>query len=286
MTKKDMELETGESRLVSTRRKNDPLAQRSWIPAPCCSRVPLEPIMKIVLPALGVFVEGFLQLNKLGNLQIKMYEVTFWKNCGFFSVVSRLFHLTLYLGFLVSGIVDLLSLYCKLPKRTSQLFLSIAFYNQFLLFYFHIHGRNMLNSTIHKLLIIFIVITAIFVTLRMLNPRNLLINAGVAAGMILQGTHLIQAGSLIYGTRKYNPISHSNEKFMTAVTIWHILGVNLFMIGVYLITRAVFTRMASRGYFKSTGLDSAQEMERLIKTDEMTEDGSNIIEMQPIATIK
>ena len=280
MTKKDMELETGESRLVSTRRKNDPLAQQSWIPAPCCSRVPLEPIMKIVLPALGIFGEAFLNVRD-GKLVFQAFEVVFWNDCGFFSVMSRLYHITLYLGFMASGIVDLLSLYCKLPKSTSQLFLSIAFYNQALLFYYHVHGRNMFNITVHKLLIICIVITAIFVTLRMLNPRNLLINAGVAAGMILQGTHLIQAGSLIYGTAKYHPISHSNEKFIVAVTTWHVLGVNLFMIGVYLITRAVFTRLASRRYFKFTGLDSAQEMERLIKTDEMTENGA-VIEMQPL----
>ena len=287
-TKNDMELETGKSQFVSTGRKNDPLAHLSWIPVPCCPKVPLEPLLKIILPGLGIFAEGFLNV-KHGKLLFQMYEVNFFDECGFFSGMGRLHHITLYLGFLVSGIVDLLSLYCNLPKSTSQLFLSLAVYNQVLLFYYHIHGRNLFNITIHKLLAMCIVVTAVFVTLRMLNPRNLLINTGIAAGMILQGTHLIQAGSLIYGAAKFHPTSHSNEKFIVAVTTWHILGVNVFMIGVYLIVRALFTRMVPRRYFidKFAGRnDGAQETELLIKTNTVTETDGCIIEMQPLATIK
>ena len=284
-TKDDLELETGKSQFVSTHKKNDPLAHLSWIPAHCCPKVPLEPLLKIILPGLGIFAEAFLNVRG-GRLVFQMYEVKFWDECGYFSVMSRLYHITLYLGFLVSGIVDLLSVYCKLPKCTSQLFLALAFYNQAFLFYYHVHGRNLFNITIHKLLAMCIVVTAVFVTLRMLNPRNLLINTGIAAGMILQGTHLIQAGSLIYGTAKIHPTSHSNEKFIVAVTTWHILGVNVFMIGVYLIMRALFTRMVPRRYFidKFAGRnDGAQETELLIKTDKT--DGC-IVEMQSLATMK
>ena len=39
------------------------LQRRSWLPLCVCSNFPLEPILKIVLPSLGVFVEAFLDYS-------------------------------------------------------------------------------------------------------------------------------------------------------------------------------------------------------------------------------
>ena len=36
------------------------ISRRSWLTQPCCTKVPLEPIIKMLLPCLGVIAETFL----------------------------------------------------------------------------------------------------------------------------------------------------------------------------------------------------------------------------------
>ena len=63
--------------------------------------------------------------------------------------IGKLHHLIMYSGFIISGIMDIASLFI-----TSQRFLSLAFRNEFLLWYFHTHGRDLLNIQVHWILMI------------------------------------------------------------------------------------------------------------------------------------
>ena len=36
------------------------ISRRSWLTQPCCTKVPLEPIIKMLLPCLGVIAKIFL----------------------------------------------------------------------------------------------------------------------------------------------------------------------------------------------------------------------------------
>ncbi len=237
-TKKDSDLLS-----YFTHRSDDKLTGKSWIPQPFWPKVPLEPIIKIILPCLGMFAETFLNVID-GQVVWIRYQVMFNFDCGAYGDLNRLFHISLYLSFAVSGVVDLLSLYLKLPHLTSQLFQCFAFYNQSLLFSYHVHGRDIFNVTVHELLNIFVYASALFATLRLLNHRILLINAGLAGSMILQGTTLIQAGTLVNGGYRYNPLSMNNTKFLAAVTTWHVSGVSFFMMLVFVIMRAALRRLA------------------------------------------
>ena len=245
--------------------QNDSLAYQSWITLPFWSKVPLEPIIKIALTGLGVFCEIFfwapLDQNGHNKLGIHVYRVDFIytynvtgypKPLGEFGDMSRFHHMTLYSCFLVSGIMDLLSFYLHLPSATGQLFLSFAFYCEAVLFSFHVHGRDVFNTAIHQLLLIFVYGCAAFSTLRLLNPRHLLINSGLAGSMILQGTHLIQAGFILYGTGTYimNPTSHENVKMMAAVTIWHFHATCLFMLLVFITMRKIMLSSRSYNYIR------------------------------------
>lgn len=255
--------------LLNKNVSGDSLAYKSWIPQPVRSQIPLEPLMKILLPALGIFVETFLDIKPddsgHNRLRVFTYQVHFDAACGEFLHLNRLYHISLYLAFVVSGIVDLLSQFLELPRLTSQLFLCFAFYCQTVLFSYHVHGRFLFNVAVHQLLTIIVIATAVFATLRMLDPRNLLFNAGIAGGMIIQGTNLIQAGSLIYGDTKWNPVSHNNPKFIAVVTTWHVLGTGLFMIAVFVVMRKALQRKTPRGYSKVAAVNaSAQEKEQLI----------------------
>ena len=265
---------------------DDPLTWRSWIPQPFWPKIPLEPIVKVVLPGLGIIAETFFDVQPDGSghnrLVAVVYVLVYDQPSEQYINLDRLYHISLYLAFLISGVVDLLSLLLKLPSRTSQLFMCFALYCETLLFFAHIPGRRTFNKGIHLLLLLFITATAVFATLRMFNPRNLLINSGLAGAMILQGTNLIQAGSLLYGSRKWNPNGNNNPKFIAAATTWHLLGTGLFMILVFVVMRAILFKCCNtQGYIRVNSAER-QEKERLIDI-ETPSDNTTIIEMQDLA---
>ena len=271
---------------LAVRHSKDPLTWRSWIPQPFCPKIPLEPIIKVILPGLGIIVEMFFDIwpDASGNYRLVtfVYTVRYDESSEQYVNLDRLYHISLYLAFVISGVVDLLSLLLKLPSCTSQLFLCFALYCQTLLFYSHIPGRRLFNKEVHLLLLVLIIATAIFATLRMFNPQNLLINSGLAGGMILQGTNLIQAGSLLYGGRKWSQHSNNNPKFIAAATTWHLLGTGLFMILMFVVIRAILFKCHGRQWYIADA-NSAQhvaipEKERLIND----EDNTASIEMQDL----
>ena len=100
-------------------------SQKSWIPQPCCSHLPLEPIFKIIISAIGFITEEFFDLVQ-GHVVTIMYSV--YSTDGSFSDQGKNFHVTIYSVFLLSGVVDIVSLYVKLPRHTSQLFFALGFF--------------------------------------------------------------------------------------------------------------------------------------------------------------
>lgn len=255
----------------------DPLSHKSWIPQPFWKRIPIEPIAKVVLPGLGVFVELVLNAkfdeHGKSHLILWHYRVTF--KDGQFIDLNRFYHMCLYSTFVLSGIVDLVSLCIKLPRVTSQLYLCFALYSESLLFSFHVHGRNLFNNGVHQLLLIFVIATAFFSTLRMLNPSNLFINAGFAGSLLLQGTHLIQAGWILYGGTQWQLYSHENVKFMTALSVWHLLGVTLFMLVTFVVMRMILHRLSKTKRFRHLAVSTVNEQERENLIERMIEDDAS-----------
>ena len=222
------------------------MSYKSWLPVPYCPRAPLEPIFKIVLPGLGIFVESFLDFLpdpkddgkvKLTVIPLKLVYV---ENTREFVTMDRLQHVSLYLAFCLSGVVDLISVCFRMPRVTTKIFLTFAFLTEYLTFATHIHGRNNFNMEVHELLMYFIIACIVFSTLRLLASRNLFINTGLAGSMILQGTHLCQAGWILFGGTKWNPDSSTNIQFVSSLTVWHLLSVGLFMVVVFIVMRAAF----------------------------------------------
>ena len=238
--------------LLKEKRNDSALSFKSWLPLPCCPRVPLEPIFKIILPGIGIFVEGFLAFQNFdGKLKLTFspLKLVYLETTQELSGMDRVQHISLYLAFTVSGVVDCISLCFKMPRATDKIFMTFAFIVEYLLFAFHLHGRNTFNTDVHKLLMYFVMSCIVFSTLRLLASRNLFINAGLAGSMILQGTHLCQAGWLLFGGTKWNPEGSNNIKFLAALTVWHLLCVGMFMVVVYIVMRAV---LRWRGKLQST----------------------------------
>ena len=241
---------------------NDPLSRKSWIPQAFLKKVPIEPLAKTIFPALGILVELFMDFRfskKDGRSHFMLVHYTVEFVGGRFLDLNRFYHISLYSSFMLSGIIDLLSICIELPRAVSQLFLCFALYSESLLFSFHVHGRNPFNTSVHLLLLIFVIASAVFATVRLFNPRNLFINAGFSCCMILQGTHLIQAGWILYGGIQWDYEWHENLKFICALSVWQLLGVSSFMVITFIITKAFLIRLAKTGRFSSLLSNQGEE---------------------------
>ena len=245
------------------------MSRRSWLTQPCCTKVPLEPIIKMLLPCLGVIAETFLNVvdGKVMGVQYSIHVEN-----GEFIGLGRLFHITLYSAFVLSGIVDLLSIILKLPKHTSQFFMSFAFFSEAFLFYFHIHGRNTFNITIHLVLVFISIFCGISSSLRSLNAQNLLTNACFSGGLLMEGTWLVQTGSLLYGPHNWDVEDPSLVHLAAVLAIWHFIGISVFMMAVFMIMHLI-VRRANRYNVQLNGSDVQSELEEnemLITTETET----------------
>ena len=210
------------------------IKSKSYIPQPFCTKVPIESIIKTILPLIGIICEMFIK-DKEGH--IVTYKFSLYNSDGSFAKLVVLQHATMYSCFALSGIIDLISLCIQYPKHTSQLFTSLALVMEALLFYFHLGGRDPLDQRLHQLLVIAIVIGAVSAAMRMLYATNLFVNCTLALSYVLQGTWFIQIGVVLYGGSKiWEPLGdeereHRITMFIIACFIWHvmIIGVGMFI---------------------------------------------------------
>ena len=89
---------------------------------------------------------------------------------------------------------------------------------------------------------------------------------------ILQGTHLIQAGWILYGGTQWDVHSHENVQLVGALTVWHLFGVTLFMMVFFIVMKMILARLGKAERFSSLAVNeseaAAQERESLIASVE------------------
>lgn len=294
-------------------KRDQDLSKRSWIPFPC-TRFPLEPIGKVLFPAVGMMVEAFLdyKTDEEGNRHLIVTVYSPWNADGSLNGMSKLHHITMYGSFMLSGIIDLTILCVKLPKQTSMLFLTVAFVVEGLLFYLHTMGRDLLNVELHSLLFYAIFACVVFSFLRVFSATNLLINLGLGSSMLLQGTWFVQAGYILFGgfmnnhplelskgsQGEYSPEdsdddSHKYIMFVVACFTWHLVLVALsnvltwVFLSICLRTRLLHRRNPKRRAGLLTSLrqgwkgGALEEQSRLI-VEEENQAGENEIEMKHV----
>lgn len=270
------------------------LSRKSWLPQPFCVRVPLEPILKLLIPFVGIIAEAFMDVvNVNGHPKIEWKLYKLYDENGNLNDLGKPHHITMYSAFLLSGIIDLLSLVIKFPRHTGQLFASMAFWIEGILFYFHTECRTKLDVQVHFILTIVIFGCAIVAMLRMIQATNLLINIAFSFGVILQGTWFIQIGHTLYppSGKKWdegsnpcqsNSISvtsngpHNVSMLISAFLTWHIVGIALFLLLLWVVLRLVvkskvcfrLTRKARGQKLHPRNWVDTEEHERLITDDE------------------
>lgn len=93
-----------------------PRCSKSWIPQPFCVSIPIEPIIaKLVAGSIGVFSETFLNVHteepeKGLPRRVTLGAFRIFNDSGDFYEVDKFQHVTMYSGFALSGVIDLLIL--------------------------------------------------------------------------------------------------------------------------------------------------------------------------------
>lgn len=243
------------------------LMRKSYIPVPYLPRWPIEPVLKIIFPAMGIIMEVFFAAhwNKDHTHQRIVAGVwSMYKDDGSFAVLVKLHHITMHCCFIVSGIVDLCSLCINYPKRLTRLLLTLAFLVEFFVFYYHTQGdqdRSQVEVLLHELLLVSIGMCAVFTGLRLWRVKDELINGGLAIGLTLQGTWLIEIGVVVFGPNKWND-EHNNYMFLVACFVWHFMAI---LMGLLLMLSC--TEYAVHCYVKRRRiyelLNNAEEKEKL-----------------------
>ena len=206
------------------------LNRKSYIPQPFCRNIPMEPIIKVLLSLLGMLIELFI-LEKDGKAEFKPIV-------GSDSI--RIHHVTMYCGFFLSGLVDLITLFVKVPRNTTKLFLTLAFVIEGLLFWFHQDedDNSVVLSAAHLLLFLPIMTCALFSGLRMLSTINLLINVGLSYGLLLQGSWFIQLGIVVHRTNVWDFTSYNQVMLLVSIFSWHLMSIFCFLFVLFIIMSA------------------------------------------------
>ena len=256
-------------------KRESEIIRKSYIPQPFWPKVPLEPLIKFILCVIGIIGEGFFDVDpKTGRLFAAVYQIH--DESGYFKDQSKIHHITMYLAFALSGIVDLLTLFIKVPRHTSKIFLAIAFFLEGLLFWFHAHGRPDLDLMVHELLNYAIFACAGFAALRMWQPFNLFVNTGLSFSMLLQGVWFIHLGVVLY-IQKWNMEDHRGIMFTVACYSWYIVGIMFFLLVMYILMLACLRSSVKyrKGRRKGLRFMAALPMERNLM---MEDENKNLME--------
>lgn len=198
---------------VRSRARKRPYIGRAWYVLPCAScGCCFEGAVKIACCAIGIAGEvatGFKggRFVHMGNTQ----------------------HVSMYLFYLFSGLVDVLT-NCRFPfpTDTDYVGLLLAVTVEGLLFHFHLHGRAHLDVLIHTILVYVIAAEAACVIVEMCRKHSSLAALGRGYCGMLQGTWFWQVGFMLYSPLQGSPTwdVHSHDDMMLAASVftWHMLA--------------------------------------------------------------
>ena len=209
---------------------------KSWIPQPFYPCIPIEPVMKIILGSAGAIGESFLRLVMDPPRRLEWYHESIFDESGNFIQVDKFQHSSMYSIFIISGVVDLLILFIKLPHATSPLYFATAFLCQGLIFQFHSEGLGVLTTTYHKLQQLIIICCTVLAYLRTRYTRKFVINVLFGCSILLQGTWLFQSSFLVYKDGATTWQLHKTEQhsdkleymvpmYLATVFTWHLIAV-------------------------------------------------------------
>ncbi|XP_070799888.1 transmembrane protein 45A [Pituophis catenifer annectens] len=223
----------------------------------------IEGIIKVFFALIGMAAEQFVPDGphmKLYNNEKKQWNYLMnWQ------------HATMYLFYGISGLVDIVTHSTNvLPEALDRMMLSLAVFVEGFLFYYHIHGRSMLDFHVHQLLLITIFGGALCIFLEVFLHNSIVLEMFRTSLCILHGSWFWQIGFVLYppnGHTEWNQMDHNNMMFLTMCYCWHyaitllIMAVNYTLVSWVVRTKIMQVPSMEIGLLKTSEREQESEDE-------------------------
>ncbi|KAM9269246.1 transmembrane protein 45B [Morus bassanus] len=179
-----------------------------------------EGAVKAFFALAGILAEQFVPAGP--RLQLYSPKTHSWME------LTHWHYTTMYLFFLLSGIVDVVSHSpLKLPLGLDRLLLSVALFIEGLLFCFHDYSDAALDDHLHSLLAMAIFAGALCALLEVFLRDHIILETFRTSSFLLQGSWLWQIGFVLcppWGGPGWDETDRSNFTFLTMCFCWHYAG--------------------------------------------------------------
>ncbi|KAG7217304.1 hypothetical protein INR49_027848 [Caranx melampygus] len=159
-------------------------------------------------------------------------------------------HSTMYLFFGIAGIALITTTASKLvPCGIDRLALSVAFFVEGFLFYYHVHSRPHLDAHIHSLLLVAVFGGSASSMLEVFIRDNIILELLGACLIILQGSWFYQIGFVLYPLSgpEWDLELHDNIMFVTMCFCWHLAVALLLVACTSTVVWVTVKRFSTRG---------------------------------------
>ncbi|XP_064029341.1 transmembrane protein 45B-like isoform X2 [Pogoniulus pusillus] len=180
----------------------------------------LEGAVKSFFALTGILAEQFVPTGP--HLQLYSPKTHSWTD------LTHWHYTTMYLFFLLSGIVDIVShSLLRLPLGLDRLALGMALLVEGLLFCFHDNSDATLDHHVHSLLAMAVFAGALCVFLEVFLRDHIILEIFRTSFFLLQGSWLWQIGFVLsppWGGPGWDQTDLSNFAFLTMCFCWHYVG--------------------------------------------------------------
>ncbi|KAK1169702.1 transmembrane protein 45A [Acipenser oxyrinchus oxyrinchus] len=177
----------------------------------------IEASVILLFALVGMLAEQFVPDGP--HLKLYNYEDKHWDH------LMNWQHATMYLFFGISAAVSItVHTMGVVPIAFDRLLLAIAVFVEGFLFYYHLHGRLMLDVHVHQLLLFAIFGGALTIFLEVFFRGNILLELLRCSLCLLQGSWFWQIGFVLYppsGFPEWDNMDHNNMMFITMCYCWH-----------------------------------------------------------------
>ena len=262
-------LKRRDKRRANNFESNIDFVSTTWqkVPVPYLRAVPVEPSLKVIATTFAIIKE----------LRENRWRLT--DEHGNFIHLMNFDHSTMYAIFLLQAVVEILNFYSTLflPAATDHVMGSLAFFVTGELFYFHIEGRSVPDQKVHIFICILAFAISIIALLEAWQRNSFLLFMARTTLTVILGTWFIQIAHVLYGTHPWKDTA-PNQKFVTIIFSWHIIGVLLIFL-CSLVILSVFVRLRRSSCVISASLAAnhgnitrdATELDELMITEQADE---------------
>jgi hypothetical protein len=202
-------------------------------------RIPLEPLLKVILPSFGILGELWLGHESWRTLiatdgKFVVDNINDWQ------------HSAMYLAFVTSGVIDLVGFYSQVPESLELGFLSLSFLVQGILLVFHLKGPA-IEVMVHLILVLQIFATFLSMLAEASHRSNIVVASLRPILTFLQGVWWIQTAFIMFtADPAYDPDYMGGTMMVPAVFVMHMLWICAASAILLLIMRKVYSAMYGR----------------------------------------